>query len=198
MSFKILMVDVDGVVVTRPDGRRWDADLRADLGVDPGDLQSHFFAPHWRDIAVGKADLLERLAPALAIIAPNVTAEALMAYWFAKDAHVNQPLLEDLAALRAAGTPQHLATVQDHRRAAYLWETLEFKDRFDGLLHSALVGHAKPDRAYFDEAARRLAASPDDLLLIDDSARNIEGAIEAGWQARLWTGNQSLADVLRG
>ncbi|MFO1013999.1 MAG: HAD-IA family hydrolase [Caulobacteraceae bacterium] len=196
MSFKILMVDVDGVVVHRPDGRRWDADLQADLGIDPDALQSRFFAPHWWDISHGRADLIERLAPVLEEIAPRVTAEALMAYWFAKDAHQNQPLLDDLAALRAAGTPMWLATVQDHRRAAYLWDTLGFRDRFEGVLHSALIGHSKPDGAYFNAVAERLAALPGDLLLIDDSARNIEAAIAAGWQARRWSGEKTLAEVL--
>ena len=196
MNFKALMVDVDGVLVIRPGGRRWDAEMLADLGVDPNELQSAFFTPHWQAIATGRARIEDHLPAALAQIAPHVGAEALIAYWFAKDAVVNQPLLDDLARVRAAGTPLHLATVQEHRRADYLWTTLGFRDRFDGLHHSAAVGFAKPDPAYFHAVAGRVALRPDELLLIDDSARNVEAAVEAGWQARLWTGKQRLAQVL--
>ncbi len=37
-----LMVDVDGVVIRRPSGRRWDTDLLADLCVDPAELDAAF------------------------------------------------------------------------------------------------------------------------------------------------------------
>lgn len=196
MSFTALMVDVDGVIVIRPDGRRWDADMAADLGVEPADLQRAFFDPHWQAIATGKARIEDHLGPALAKIAPGVEAEDMIAYWFARDACLNVPLLEDLGLLRAAGTPMHLATVQEHRRAEYLWTTLGLKERFDGLLHSALIGHAKPDSVYFEAVSARLGIAPDELMLIDDSARNVEAARAAGWQARVWTGEQRLSQVL--
>jgi putative hydrolase of the HAD superfamily len=198
MTYSALMVDVDGVLVIRPDGRRWDADLQADLGVDPGDLQRVFFDPHWQAIATGRARIEDHLPAALATIAPHVEVEALIAYWFARDAHLNQPLLDDLAQLRASGVPVHLATVQEHRRADYLWTALGFSGRFDGLHHSAAVGHAKPDAAYFEAVAARVALRPADLLLIDDATRNVAAAIEAGWQARLWTGRQTLTELLAG
>ena len=195
-GFRTLMVDVDGVIVVRPDGRRWDADLQADLGVDPADLQTAFFTPHWPAIILGQARIEDRLPAALSRIAPGLSAEDLIAYWFEKDSVLNQPLLDDLADLRAAGVPMHLATVQEHRRASYLWDVLRLSDRFDGLLHSAMIGHAKPDPAYFTAVAGRLGASPGDLLLLDDSPRNVAAAIACGWQARLWDGSAPLADVL--
>ena len=58
------------------------------------------------------------------------------------------------------------------------------------------IGQSKPDGAYCNAVAERLAALPVDLLLIDDSARNIEAAIAAGWQARRWSGEKTLAEVL--
>jgi putative hydrolase of the HAD superfamily len=196
MSFSALMVDVDGVLVVRPDGRRWDADLLTDLGVDPAQLQAAFFNPHWQAIATGHAGIEDHLPAALAQIAPHVEAEALIAYWFDRDAHLDRVLLDDLAAIRAGGVRLHLATVQEHRRAEYLWNTLGFREHFDGLHHSAAVGHAKPEAAYFEAVAERVGLPPADLLLIDDAARNVEAAIEAGWQARLWTGRQRLVEVL--
>lgn len=200
MGATILMVDVDGVVV-RPSGRggedrRWDADLKADLGVDPDALQRLFFAQHWRDIALGRADLYARLRPALAEIAPHVTAAQLTAYWFGSDSDLNTALLDELAALRAAGQAMHLATVQEHHRARFLWERLDLKSRFDRMHYSADLGAAKPDRAFFARIAARTGAPPEAHLLIDDTPANVAGAVAAGWRASLWTGAQRLCEVL--
>lgn len=190
----ILMVDVDGVVVRA--ARRWDADLKVDIGVDPADLQRAFFAPHWKDIALGRADLYECLRPALAEIAPGLSAEALTDYWFRSDSGLDQALLADLAQLRAAGQRMHLATVQEHHRARYLWNTLDLKARFDALHYSADIGAAKPDAAFFEAVTARTAAPAASHLLIDDSAANVAGARAAGWRARHWTGEKTLTEVL--
>ncbi len=197
MTLRALMVDVDGVIVRHPvPGHRWDADLEADLGVRPADLQRAFFEPHFKAIVRGLEPIEPRLAQALGEIAPAVTAQALMAYWFAKDAALDHVLLDTLATYRARGLQLHLATVQEHRRADYLWNTLGLKDRFDGLCHSAIIGHAKPDPAYYAAAEARTGFAAQELLLLDDSERNVAAAKAAGWQGRIWTGEAPLSEVL--
>lgn len=196
MTIKALMVDVDGVVVRHPDGRRWDHDLQADLGLDRDLLQSEFFAPNFEDIVLGRADLHERLAPVLARIAPHLSAEVFTDYWFSKDAHLDEALLADLAALRAKGLALHLATVQEHRRAAYLWTGLGLKDRFDAMHYAADYGARKPQVAFFDAVCARTGFAPAQVLLIDDSPANIDGARAAGWNAALWDATRPLAEVL--
>jgi putative hydrolase of the HAD superfamily len=129
---QILMVDVDGVIVSAPRGG-WAVDIERDLGVTRAMLQQHFFEPHWEDVMLGRAALHDRLGPVLAEHAPHLTSHDLAAYWFAKDAILNEPLLADLATLRATGLSIHLATVQEHERARHLWETLGFRDRFDAM-----------------------------------------------------------------
>ena len=195
MPLKALMVDVDGVVVVpRPGG--WAADMEADLGLSVATLQAHFFEPHWDDIANGRARLHDRLAPVLASHAPHLTSQAVADYWFAKDAQLDETLLADLAALRAAGVALHLATVQEHERAAYLWETLGFRDRFDAIHYSAEIGCGKPDPAFFAAVEARTGFAPTDLALLDDRPANVEAARTAGWGGILWDGTQRLADVL--
>jgi putative hydrolase of the HAD superfamily len=197
VAVRALMVDVDGVIVCRPHPAwRWDQDLEADLGVSPDALQTQFFGPHWQDVSLGRADLEARLAPVLATIAPHVAASSLMAYWFEKDAHLDHALLRDLKALRANGLQLHLATTQEHRRADYLWSDLRLRTLFDGLHHSAAVGHAKPDPAYFAAVEARCGMAPAELLLIDDSERNVDAALAWGWRAIAWTGQRRLTDLL--
>lgn len=192
---KALMVDVDGVVVVSPPGG-WAATLEADLGLPPSVLQQHFFAPHWRDVVLGRAALHERLAPVLAVHAPHVRSEDLTAYWFARDAVLDHALLADLAGLRARGVALHLATVQEHARAAYLWDELRLRDRFDAMHYAAALGAAKPEPAFFDAVAARTGLAPDQMLLLDDKADNVAAARAAGWGGALWDGAESLAAVL--
>ena len=120
-----------------------------------------------------------------------------MAYWFEKDGNLDHALLENLASVRAGGLKLYLATVQEHWRAYYLWNALGLSEYFDGCFHSARVGAAKPDPAYFDAVAKEVALLPEDLLLVDDSARNVDAARDAGWRAELWvTGESRLDEVL--
>jgi putative hydrolase of the HAD superfamily len=197
MPVRALMVDVDGVVVNPGfPKRRWDADLEADLGVSREGLQAAFFKPHFQEISLGRKPIEPHLAEVLSRIAPHVTAEQLMAYWFDKDSALDGVLLDDLAQWRAKGVELHLCTVQEHRRADYLWTTLGLKARFDGLHHSAALGLAKPDPAYFREVEARTGFSAADIAFIDDSPANVAAAAALGWTARLWTGEQRLADVL--
>ena len=198
MTLKALMVDVDGVIVRHPrHGRRWDERLEADLGIKPDDLQRRFFAPYFRDIVLGREALEDRLALVLPAIAPAVTPQQLITYWFEQDAHLDPVLLGDLASYRAGGLQLHLATVQEHRRAAYLWDDLGLKDRFDGLHHSAAVGAKKPDARYFVAVQARTGFAPAELLLIDDSDVNVAAAKAAGWGGLLWTGEHRLPGLLK-
>jgi putative hydrolase of the HAD superfamily len=192
---KALMVDVDGVIVT-PRLGGWAADLERDLGVAPQALAERFFARHWDDVALGRAGLHERLAPVLAEIAPGVSSERLAAYWFSKDSVLDYQLLDDLALMRARGLSLHLATVQEHCRAAHLWTRLGLREQFDAMHYAADLGCAKPDPAFFAAIGARTGYAPDEMLLIDDRADNVEAARAAGWAAVIWTGEIRLPDLL--
>lgn len=194
-NFKALMVDVDGVVI-RPRPGGWAVDLEADLGLSAAALQEQFFKPHWPDVMVGRAGLHERLGPVLAQIAPHLSSRALADYWFAKDAILDEALLADLAELRAQGVPLHLATVQEHERAAYLWDTLRLRDRFDAMHYAADLGARKPEPGFYAAVEARTGLAPADLVLLDDALANVEAAREAGWGGVHWTGERRLAEVL--
>lgn len=194
MTVRVLMVDVDGVLVRRPDGRRWDADLHADLGVEPRLLQTEFFAVHFGDVIAGRADLYERLD--LVLPPGGATSHELVDYWFSHDATLDDDLLADLAAVRARGLDLHLATVQEHHRARYLWETLRLRERFTAMHYAADVGHRKGDPAFYDVVGSRTGLRPGEHCLIDDDAANVRTARDAGWHAVHWSPGDRLADVL--
>jgi putative hydrolase of the HAD superfamily len=196
-SLKALMVDVDGVVLVHPDPKGWSVNLERDLGLSAERLQQMFFKPHFGDIVHGRAGLHERLGPVLAEIAPHLSSEALVTYWFEQDAHLDHDLLDQLAEVRSRGIALHLATVQEHQRADYLWRTLGLRERFDAMHYAADLGWAKPAQEFFAAIEARTGFKPAELFFIDDKPDNIEAARTRGWRGAVWTGKRRLADLMR-
>ena len=193
-----IMVDVDGVLVHgRPaDGRPWASDMEADLGVKSTDLQREFFTPHWDDIVTGRLGLDERLRPALARIAPDLSPEQFIAYWFENDARLDLQLLADLGHQRRRGTKVYLATNQEHLRASFLIAQLGLGQHCDGIYYSAALACRKPDIEFYEKIASLSGFTPDQLLLIDDTPANVLAAKKLRWNAVEWTTGSTLAAAL--
>lgn len=200
MVTKAIMVDVDGVLIRgRPDdGRHWSTSLEADLGISAEDLHREFFAVHWDEIVTGRAMLTDRLRLALQRIAPHLTVDQLINYWFTRDTRLDEKLLRDLIRLRSSGFQLHLATNQEHLRAKYILDDLGLAEHFDSIQYSAQIGARKPEPEFFRAAALRTGLLPDEIFLIDDTAENVEGAKVAGWRAVLWTADKSVYEILKG
>jgi putative hydrolase of the HAD superfamily len=197
MRRKAIMVDVDGVLITHPDPGGWSANLENDLGIPLASLQEGFFRRHWADVVHGRAALRDRLALALAELAPTVSPTTLIEYWFDNDAHIDQPLLAELQLLRKAGFELHLATVQEHERAAYLWDRLALKDSFDGMHYAAALDYSKPDHAFYRAVEAAAHIEPQAIFFIDDKIDNVVAARECGWAAALWTGDSTVRNLMQ-
>lgn len=197
MRFKVLMVDADGGVLVHPDPNGWSANLARDLGLSRDRLQAAFFAPHWQDIVLGRADLRDRLAPVLAEIAPAIGVETLIRYWFENDAHQDRALLDQLGAIRGQGVSLHLATVQEHARADYIWNTIGLRHHFDAMHYAAALGAAKPDAAFYARIEERAGFRPREIFFIDDKQANVDAARARGWAAAVWDGTQELHALMQ-
>ena len=196
MMIKVLMVDVDGVIVVHPHPRGWSVNLERDLGLNRNALQAAFFEPHFNDVVHGRAALRERLGPVLQEIAPHLTCDRLIDYWFAHDSSMNLDLLEQLGRARRHGLKLHLATVQEHERADFFWRKLKLKDHFNAIHYAADLGWAKPAPQFFAAVERRSGFAPNDIFFIDDKIANIEAAHNHRWHAAVWTGNNTLEELL--
>jgi putative hydrolase of the HAD superfamily len=62
---------------------------------------------------------------------------------------------------------------------------------------SAQFGAAKPDPAAYLACAAAMGVAPADTLFIDDSAKNVDGAVQAGMAGHVFTGADNLAAALR-
>ncbi len=77
-------------------------------------------------------------------------------------------------------------------------ERFEFLAISRGVTVSAEIGLIKPDAAIFHHHVKSFALTPENCLFIDDSEKNVQGAIDAGWQSIHFTNAQTLkADLER-
>lgn len=76
-------------------------------------------------------------------------------------------------------------------------ERFAFLQKPRGVTVSGACGFIKPDAAIYDLHARTFGLNPQHTLFIDDSAKNVEGARRAGWQAVQFTDAERLKDDLK-
>jgi len=195
---KTILMDVDGVLVTgRPqDGAHLFTDLEADLGISLEALQSGFFRPRWSAIVTGEKPLVPELTEALQAIAPHVSAQVLIDYWFKNDSRIDTAVLDAMRQLRAAGHPVYLATNQEHLRAKYLIETLTLGAEVDGIFYSAAIGHKKPGREFYAHVESALPGLNQGIVLIDDTEANVLAARAHGWSAIHWQPGMTVPSAL--
>lgn len=194
---RTIMMDVDGVLVCgRPqDGAHLFTDLEQDLGIRLDVLQREFFVPRWPDIVTGRKPLAPELEAVLARIAPDVSAETLIGYWFRNDSRIDPAVLAAMGACRERGETVFLATNQDHRRARYLMENMGLAAHVDGIIYSAQLGYRKPSREFFVLATQKAGAAIEDIVFIDDSEDNVL-ARAFGWAAVHWVPGMNMAATL--
>ncbi len=190
---RIVLFDVDGVLVNgyhaRPEKHvRWNANLLADLGVDPDRFNREFIYDVFvKKVVVGQMSLLEALERTLPGLGYRGPAMAFVGYWLSHDSNVNEPVLDVVRRLRdAGGSRLFLATNQEHMRAQWLWQTLKFGEVFEDMFHSARVGHAKPAKPYFDWVNNQLGRQDEKPLFFDDREDIVKAAQAAGWEAVLF------------
>jgi putative hydrolase of the HAD superfamily len=197
-NMRTIMMDVDGVLVGgRPqDGAHLFTDLEQDLGIPLDLLQREFFKPRWPAVVTGQKALLPELSEVLAVIAPAVSAEALIDYWFLNDSRIDQDVLHAIGELRAAGDRVYLATNQEHMRASYLMIDMGIEGQVDGIFYSAALGHRKPFKEFYTLATEATGAPLDSIILVDDTQDNVLAARDFGWNAVHWKQGMALSEEL--
>jgi HAD superfamily hydrolase (TIGR01509 family) len=141
----------------------------------------------------GAYSLEEAQAAVLTALEDRVSLQALIEAW-AKAFEPNQAVLDRLDALPV---PKVLLTNNGPMLDACLGGPLaRLRASFDEVICSWHLGVRKPEAAAFRRAATRLGRSPDTLLLLDDSADNVQGARACGWQAERVTGPADLDAAL--
>src|SRR5262245_23428391 len=173
-----ILFDADGVV-QRPTADR-QAQWRALVGgvdeaVTPFKLDIFTVERPCHD---GTNDFVSALRDVLARWNCRGTVEDALRAWTA--IHVDQPVIDLIAKVRASGVACHLATNQEPYRARHMREVLEYGKAFDRLFFSCEMGCSKPDPTYFTTIIESLKLVPDAVLFIDDVEANVAAAESIG------------------
>ena len=199
MAVRAVLWDADGVLQHLPDG--WEASMRPVVEGHVTDLET-FLAEAFeaeRPALVGQASWLEVLPAMLDRWGVAHLHDRALEVWLTI---VPQPDVRDLVTeLRAAGVACYLATNQTEHRGRHMAENLGYDALLDGAFWSYDLGVAKPDPAYFATVVERIGLAPAEVLLVDDSLRNVEAARSVGLAAVHWHVDEGLAalrEQLRG
>jgi putative hydrolase of the HAD superfamily len=188
-----VMFDADGVLQNLPGG--WIAAAEPFFGPRALEFLQRSYEAELPTLA-GQGDHLAILTATLAEFEVTVpVADVYRGIWLSME-----PVAASLAvvrALRQGGYGVHLGTNQERYRAAHMREVLGYDGLFDVSCYSCELGAAKPDLAFFTEAARRIGAEPSTILFVDDNAANVAAARESGLSAEQWCIDDGH-DVLHG
>ena len=182
----------------------WGGVLRADEHAIFDRIDESFGAPvgtlwsAWHDIpeyalsragtidrAVFHAALVRTLATSLGIAKANA-AHASLLEQLAALPPVDDDMRALLGRLRAAGRVRLGLLSNAPRGTGATLEARGIVSLFDDAVVSGDVGLAKPDPAIYRLAAQRLGVEPSACLFIDDMARNVDGARQAGMIGHLF------------
>lgn len=190
---RAVFFDVDGVLVhgyhANPARvRAWDANMLADMGVDPDKFRTDFtFDIFMKKVIVGQMALVDALERRLPSFGFRGSPMAFAHYWLTQDSVLNHDLLDVVRRLKQSGGCRlYVATNQEHLRANWLWGHLGLSELFEDIFYSARIGVQKPDRRYFDFIEHRIGPQDEPPLFFDDSPKVIEGARAHGWEAVLF------------
>lgn len=194
-AIRHVMFDADGVLQELPGG--WIAAAEPYVGERALEFLERSYEAQQPTLA-GQGDHMAILTVILADFGVTLpVADVYRAIWLRTEPVAAS--LDIVRALRLGGYGVHLGTNQERYRAAHMREVLGYDSLFDVSCYSWELGAAKPDPAFFTEAARRIGAEPPAILFIDDSAPNVAAARTAGLVAEQWClydGHDVLHDLL--
>ena len=180
---KVVAWDFDGVLNRSwaEGADTWARDFQLETGHSLQSYYEHVFAESFHRVITGGEDVRDRVTSWIDRVGAPVTADALLAWWFAKDARPDLETMELMAELHSRGIRQVIATNNEPRRTAFIRDVMGFGEQVEAIFASGDIGVMKPDPAYFAHIVDALKVQPADMLLIDDREANVEAAIKGGW-----------------
>jgi|SRR3989344_433995 len=187
---KVIIFDADGVLI--PHKRRFSVTLAEKHGISI-EKTLPFFSGPFQDCLVGGEDLKESIAPHLNDWGWDKGVDALLDYWFQLEHNVDNELVDYIQELRAEGIKCFLATNNEKYRFQYILDKMGFQNMFDASYASAHLGHKKPNQEFFSKIFNELKnVDKKEVLFVDDSKENIEGAENFGIHTIFYTSFQDF------
>lgn len=196
MRFKVLMVDLDGVI------RRWEGQngrIEPTYGLPKGAIRQIAFAPDLLSLAVTgqitDEEWRQRIVERLQLDFSSARAREAVADWSRSAGEVDW---ETVSILRHcdASLKRVLITNATTRLDRDLAE-LGLLNEFAFVINSSAVGFDKPDHRIYEIALQQADAKPSEALFVDDTEKHIRAAEELGITGHVFSTHHGLKDFLR-
>lgn len=145
---------------------------------------------------MAEADFLERLNDGLEPLLGHRPELHRFREVYFEALHPNQPMIELMAELKAAGKRMAMLT-NNVREWEPVWRPmLPVDEIFETVVDSGFVGVRKPEARIYEMTLERLGLPAEVCLFVDDLEPNIEGARKAGMAAVHFRNNeQAIAEI---
>jgi epoxide hydrolase-like predicted phosphatase len=202
MTINTILFDVGGVIVVPLDplanAQRRDR-LASRLGFEGGAaMWNHFFeSDAWEAAKTGAMvheEMWQALLTPLGLTSPH-EHEAFVSELYADEGML--PAMRSLIQRLRPDFRLGILSNWDDRLEEILEERMNIAHYFDAILNSHRLGVAKPDEKAFRMALARLEAMPQEVLFIDDLARNTKAAGALGFQTHHYRDFTTLEEDLR-
>ncbi len=182
-AVRAVLWDADGVLQAGPSS--W-ADAFGDALGERVEVAEEFFAVLDEALA-GRVDMAAHVGEVLERHGLTDRRERTLGVWGRIEPLT--PTRDLVAALRV---PSYLATNQDTLRATCMRRQLGYDELLAGAYYSCDLGVAKPEAAYFEAILADLGLPAAEVLFIDDTAANVDGARAVGLRAEVWHHDEGL------
>jgi len=197
-AIKAIIFDFGGVLVggrSEEERRRWVERLGLRRGQGVGDVL--YGGEEWSLVKVGAIsndEFWRRIGPRLGLHTAEEIARFRQEYFAGE--RLNQQLAELIRSLRGNYKLAVLSNASGNVDGL-LRDKLGIRDLFDLVVDSACEGVAKPDRAIYELALKRLDVAPAEAVFIDDLAENVVAAAALGIHAIHHLNSESTTHQLR-
>ncbi|MCG9895120.1 MAG: HAD-IA family hydrolase [Fimbriimonadaceae bacterium] len=189
-SKPILLLDVDGVLLTPPEWFGVKITQQAPVA------GRALFSGPFQAATRGEIDLADSLGPVLQELGRTQSPTEFLDEWHRSEDVRNEPVWELVRQVRPRFERVLLATNQERHRLRHLLDSTRLGSLVDGDVASCTVGCRKPDPAFYAAVQSLLNAPPERLWFVDDSEENVESARQAGWNAHLYAGPEDMVRFL--
>ncbi len=182
--------DFDGVLNRSFSERKstWNEGFEMEFGQSAETFNEILFNDKFSEVLIGEISLIEVVTDWAGTVGYHGNLMNLIEYWFQNEYSLDDRIMGLLAASKRSNLRNVMGTNNEAMRTQFIAEDLGFADRMDRIFASGLMGVTKPDEGFFDMVSDELSVEPDEMLLIDDSAENIEAADACGWQVHWFDG----------
>jgi FMN phosphatase YigB (HAD superfamily) len=121
----------------------------------------------------------------------SMTSEIINNIYSVRDANIISKIKEIRPDIKIVIATNHVSAIHD-------WiEKMPFYGLLDGAFISADIGCCKPDASFYQKVSEGMKVDKKDILFIDDSPKNIEGAKEYGMSTLLYNRADDLFECVK-